>query len=750
MNNLFLAKTKNHETIQQHTDKLLWKYYQLKSLYPNIPNLNWKLLKEACLYHDLGKMNVKFQNKIMEKLNVEGASYTLLSDQFKNLEEIPHGHLSVAFLDEEKLQKVFTDEEIMILYQAIYYHHHRNASGTRERYSIITKELSSYYKSFQYQEVNLEKINSKYGSYLKKRIGRGEYPDKLEMVNQYILVKGLLNKIDYAASGDIDAEIDTDNLYNRTLEFFNQGGFEPNELQKYMMVHKEEHNIIIASTGIGKTEAALLWIGNEKGFFTLPLKVSINAIYDRVIGKIGHHKSRTGLLHSDTRLEYMKRANDVLDMEYFNRTKQLAMPLTVCTLDQLIDFVFKCEGYELKLATLAYSKLVIDEIQMYSPEMIAYLILALRDIHQLGGKFSILTATLPPIFIDLLTQQIKDFEFKPETFLKLNSQQQPMLRHQIEVHQEPINLKDITTYYQQKRILVIVNTVKKAQEIFSELKEVGYDEVCLLHSRFTRLDRGEKESAILEDGKVSTKPIIWITTQIVEASLDIDFDILYTELSELTGLFQRMGRAFRGRELLEKKTNIHIYVGQKSQEISGVGFVVDKDIFRLSKEELIKLGTCSLSEGDKMELVNQVYSENNMKETEYYKKIQDTIRIFEETPEYELEKKDVKLRDIQTQTILPRPIYDTHRALIDNLLDQLKRCKGVAPKIKIKEALMNYTVTIPQTEYDQAKRNGFSAEELEVDAYTFIPILDYEYTKEKGLCRYNPNLNGFCEETQFC
>ncbi len=78
MKNLFLAKTKNQETIMQHTDKLLWKYYQIRALYPNIPNLNWELLKTACIYHDLGKMNVKFQNKIMSKLNEEGARYELL------------------------------------------------------------------------------------------------------------------------------------------------------------------------------------------------------------------------------------------------------------------------------------------------------------------------------------------------------------------------------------------------------------------------------------------------------------------------------------------------------------------------------------------------------------------------------------------------------------------------------------------------------------------------------------------------
>lgn len=49
--------------------------------------------------------------------------------------------------------------------------------------------------------------------------------------------------------------------------------------------------------------------------------------------------------------------------------KKLSMPLTVTTMDQLFDFVFKYNGYEMKLTTFSYSKIVIDEIQMYGPEL---------------------------------------------------------------------------------------------------------------------------------------------------------------------------------------------------------------------------------------------------------------------------------------------------------------------------------------------------------------------------------------------
>lgn len=170
-----------------------------------------------------------------------------------------------------------------------------------------------------------------------------------------------------------------------------------NELQKFMIKNREENVITIAQTGMGKTEAGLLWIGNNKGFFTLPLRTAINAIYDRIRNQIVQDKigERVGLLHSDAFSEYIKRKEDdenKLELEeiglsqYYERTKQLTMPLTICTIDQLFDFVYRYKGFEPKLATLAYSKIIIDEIQMYSPDLIAYLVSGLSHVTNLGGS----------------------------------------------------------------------------------------------------------------------------------------------------------------------------------------------------------------------------------------------------------------------------------------------------------------------------------------------------------------------------
>ena len=109
--NRYIAYTyPEEETIQEHTDKLIENYNILKSIYPNL-KVNWELLKLACLYHDLGKMNLKFQRKCKGK-KVEN--------------EVPHGILSTSFLDINDLKQKYTKEEIKVLVNAIVFHHERD------------------------------------------------------------------------------------------------------------------------------------------------------------------------------------------------------------------------------------------------------------------------------------------------------------------------------------------------------------------------------------------------------------------------------------------------------------------------------------------------------------------------------------------------------------------------------------------------------------------------------------------------
>ena len=160
---------------------------------------------------------------------------------------------------------------------------------------------------------------------------------------------------------------------------------------------------------------------------------------------------------------------------------------------------------------------MIDEIQMYSPDLLAYLINGLSYITKVGGKFAVLTATLPSIVLDLMKKENIPFA-EPKTFVE-----NERIRHSIKVLHEEINTERILEQYNDNKVLVVCNTVKQAQDMYKGLAEVlgkNRDDLNLLHSRFLKKDRTDKENRILSMGKrESNETGIWIGTQIVEADL---------------------------------------------------------------------------------------------------------------------------------------------------------------------------------------------------------------------------------------
>jgi len=734
--NRFLAKSRPEESIQQHTNNLMENYYILKKLYPNIKYLNWEILKLACLYHDLGKMNTKFQNKIMKVLG-----YELIEDNLQYLDEIHHSFLSPAFLPKNKLEQKFNKVELKILYQSICRHHDKKDMPSFENMkTIIEEDILQYIEEFETKDYELlkeldisEGLNYKYRKEIKEYIIPRVYGS--DAFYCYVITKGLLNKIDYAASsyvGDkrLSVEIANENLKEKVNAFFESNGFNKNDLQNYMENNEDKNNIIIASTGMGKTEASLLWIGNNKGFFTLPLRVSINAIYDRIKSESIDFQN-TGLLHSDTYSEYLKRTNDnSFDDYYYYQTKKMSLPLTICTLDQLVDFIFRYPGFEIKLATLAYSKLIIDEVQAYSPEFIGYLICALKFITDVGGKFSIVTATFPPIIEHFMKKNNIPFIKGPE-FLK------PKIRHKVKIIEDSVDIDTIKKNYKNKKVLIICNTVKKAQEVYNKLKEIKDANIFLLHSRFINKDRRKLEDEIKVMGKTYCKDTgIWVTTQIVEASLDIDFDELYTELSDLSGLFQRMGRVYRNRELMDNQDfNVYVYVGNDRELPSGISkgdrSLVDIDIFKYSRAELLKQENEVYDEYLKMQMVRDVYTVENLKESRYYKKIEDTIKYILEIEEYFFDKGEQKLRDIKNETIIPIDVYEKNKDYINDILDKIRKLVGKENRISReieKEKLKEFFVDIPYYMVEEKKY-----ELLKMDKYNHVKILDIRYDEKLGV-----------------
>ena len=744
--NYYLAKSNPQETIQQHTDKLLKNLDILKNLYPNL-FLNWDIsymLELACLYHDIGKINISFQKR------VTGG---------KEPQIVPHGLYSLCFLEADDLcDKIYdkylelekdenTAEEqainfVTVVANAIAYHHERDISN--EVSEIIKNNLESLreqLKEFKYDKIKISKVEEIAPDFF--RIGTRLMPSKIKSQNEifkkYILVKGLLNRIDYASSAGEEIQVERKNDFlldklENMLENWKKKNPQSdwNKLQKYMIKKRDKNVIAIAQTGMGKTEAGLLWIGDTKGFFILPLKTAINSIYNRVTTEIVKEKieDRVGLLHSETKDIYLKDfSNNDLEV-YYESTKQLSLPLTICTLDQIFDFVYRYKGFEPKLATLSYSKIVLDEIQMYSPDLLAYIIKGLKYITELGGKFAILTATFPEIVKDLLSSQGIEFEIS-ENFTKPDLN----LRHNVKVIEKLIDTDFILSKFQKNKILVICNTVKEAQRVYTELKEKISDKklINLFHSKFIKRDRTIKENEILKLGNKNNKDFgIWIATQVVEASLDIDFDILITELSDLSGLFQRMGRCYRNRPLLDDETNCFVFTGDEKIKNTGVGFVVDKDIYTKSKDLILEKIDGNLFEEEKMKYVSELYTTENLKETKYYKKVLDTLEYLDLVSPYEKDKQEVKkeFRDITSYMIIPKNLYEENSEEINKNLEILKQ-ENISEKEKLTAKMKIRDLTLNIQGYE-LKTKSINLESIKLGKYEEIYILDCDYSFETG------------------
>lgn len=109
---------------------------------------------------------------------------------------------------------------------------------------------------------------------------------------------------------------------------------------------------------------------------------------------------------------------------------------------------------------------------------------------------------------------------------------------------------------------------------------------------------------------------IWITTQIVEASLDIDFDVLYTEMCTVDSLLQRMGRCNRKGRYIPEEPNVIVY-----DNANGKGTVYYEDMYDRSLEKLYQYEDKIFTEELKTEYINAVYCTEEIKKQSIMKRL---------------------------------------------------------------------------------------------------------------------------------
>lgn len=719
-----IAKSILLKTLKEHTEEVIKAWNELrekaKNLGINLGENDWIILKKACFFHDFGKANTAFQYRIRK--------------QKPETVQIPHNFLSLAFLEDS--------EEILL--KLIAFHHWRNLTKVKkneleEVYSDIKNyipKLNEYFnESFGiiplgHFKKRLELLDKCFSKRVDQRIDLKDEKEK-----KFIILLGFLNRIDHSASAGVPMEINPIDKFTKTKEFLFSKSSTPWQLSEIKEDFKEKNGIVVASTGMGKTEMALLWSDKEKTFYTLPVRTSVTAMYERFTKPELFGKENVGLLHSDA-LSHLLFSEDKFETDdafhHYDMAKNLSYPLIVSTADQIFPATLKYLGFEKIYATLSYSKIVIDEIQAYSPQTMAIIIHGLKEISLLGGKFLIVTATLPS-FIENMLQY--DFSITKIPNLK---------KHKIELMKnkfEKTSIKSLIEKLQNKgikKILIVCNTVEKAQELYSSLKQFS---PLLLHSRFTRVDRKNKENMVLEKNYEG----ILIATQIIEVSLDIDFDVLITEMAPLDVLIQRMGRVYRrfktDGEFYPHEPNIYIF----TEEVSGIETVYEFEIVRNS---INLLNNGVLSEEEKFQMVKEFYSEKSLKNTQYLTKFNNALEaIGYYTVNRKTEAQEI-FREIYQVEVIPEKLLDSE-VQNDTILKGLKLERGpfkdIIEKVKITnkkdkiyvmELVKDFLVPIPFYKLKNTQSIPMSEyvgnKELK-ELLGNIMVIDYKYDKNLGI-----------------
>ena len=742
-NNIINDVYEEQKTLREHLDETVEcaeRFFEQYGKY--FTEKEKALIFTACKYHDVGKANLVFQANISDEVDTK----------YKNIKQIPHGFLSALTLSLEKLQTKIddiTNDDFKCLVTAVYYHHTRDDEFNADE---IRKFSDNYFKDCfnEFSEISdwkTKMVNrGKYLFNIKKNDGVGIDED---LWHEYMLIKGMLNKFDWTvSSGKIESEENIDFEKKKLINNIDKRyGKNLRTVQQYMREKADSNVVIIAPTGSGKTEAALYWLNGEKGFYTLPLKVSSNAIYKRI--REEYSFKDVALLHSESLQKYIEESSDEQEKdaeeksakEKFEKTKMFSAPLTISTVDQLFLFVYKALGTEIMAATLKYSKVIIDEIQSYEPRIVAALIYGLKTISQMGGKFAIMTATLPPVLLDFMN---KYGLIKNETYCFGDfSAENVMQRHMIKLYEQEFNLEEIAEESKTKKVLVICNTVKKAQETYRVLEEYT-DNVYSLHARYIKKHRKMLEKNIMQFSENRESVGIWVTTQIVEASLDIDFDILYTEMCTADSLLQRMGRCNRKGRYIPSKPNIKIYKTENAKRqvknrIENTG-IYYRDLFERSWECLGVYENRIFTEEQKINYINEVYDTEKIVKTEYYKEIEAYLEYFQELSVNELSKMDgkKKFRMIESVSVMPDKIYNENEDFIEKYQHKIfdrhlgREAKGIL-KTKLNELTLSVTL---YNEYSM-KKEGIEAviEKTDIHHTDFVYDFDEETGKGIGLSK---------------
>ncbi len=369
--------------------------------------------------------------------------------------------------------------------------------------------------------------------------------------------KGLLMAADHFASALAEkTDYTLDKLFIKPdLSFYNR----QHHLYPLSLIQTDDprkHTLVTAPTGAGKTDF-LLRRCQGRVFYTLPFQASINAMYDRIKNDLKDTNAQVYLLHGASNLKVKENKVEERIMQ-----RHIGASVKVMTPHQMASIVFGIKGYEAMLLDLKGCDIILDEIHTYSSEIQAIVLKIIEILKYSGCRIHVGTATMPKVLynkiLELLGGKNEVYEVSlPNDVLSTFNRH---IIHKAESYDKCSGIIENAVVKGQK-ILIVCNQVKRAQMIYDDIcnKYFNVDKM-LIHSRYKRCDRAKAETMLKDVFNNSTHPCIVVSTQVVEVSLDISFDVMITECAPIDAMIQRFGRINRKRtdETIGKYKDIYV------------------------------------------------------------------------------------------------------------------------------------------------------------------------------------------------
>lgn len=653
-------------TLKSHPDKLLFTH--VNGVVENVQKLTAglalaKKAKLAAIFHDLGKINPHFQDRLVGKHNIKYSHHAYLSafalfafccnktnrdlieefinkDNFYNefialivLISKHHGHLP-NFKQEERSIKIIpyilSKDEIKSMFHFL----------DDNLNKLPVEDFIKYFNGFE----NIEPVLNLVGN---KKAQKNFEDELIFKPRQTLRPLDFFLETQFSFASLIQADkadamgsfiIDEDKeriekfcqIYPDTLSK-HISKFEPDsELNKIRTQIRSEGVLQItkeishgkrifeltAPTGSGKTIMLLSLasrIIKSKGSYRIIYALPFLSITEQVekevldifkdfreqnfIQRIDSKSSSLEFEELQKELDAYPNAEKIKTLDFLAFQEQVfAYPFVITTFVRFFETLLSNRNATLlKLPNFAKSIFLLDEIQSLPPRLYTFFVAYLSRFCEKFDCYAVISTATQPNYQLPSNTDISSFFSNYEKPIALLDHEKYFKknvfnRYQIIYQKKSIGVQELSLQVvdEEKSVLIIVNTIDDSKELYKALsEELDSKELFLLNTHFTPNDRKRKIETV-KDRLQKQKKTILVSTQLIEAGVDIDFPVLYRDFTLVSSIVQSAGRCNRNGKLktLGKVVLINLVKDGKSRANLIYGRGKDKEILKFTKKAI--------------------------------------------------------------------------------------------------------------------------------------------------------------------